>query len=482
MSTLRTTLTGGLAVALAAIGTAQASNVPGWSRGQTEAVSVAADGSYAPTGVADQIDVSADGRYVVFLSQDPSLAKQQASCGAAAVCESVYVRDLKRRTTTLVASRTAEWPTVTGHHTTWFTGISPDGRYVAFSAFGVNGATTPAAALPEGAPAAFNLYVVDRRTGAVQLASRNNAGVPAQPDPATNGNTVGSPLLSGSFGAAFSRDGRYLTFTSDASNLGGEITSTHVYNVYRRDMATGRTDLVSVDGVGAPLRANAYAYTGHSISGDGTLVAFDVAVRRDTCGCDIREVYVWSSLTRRSIRVSTPVGLPLGSDGASISLDGSHLAFFSDDALVSGDKNNSTDVYEYDVKRHRLALVSFGANGKQAQWPSRDNYDVGIYWSVTLSHDGRFVAFDTRANLGGPSATDGGSPLRSYIRDTVRGTTRLVSVWSNGAAIAGDNGMPRLSADGRTVAFMTTAAPGTVPAADPATAPRYEVLARHAGG
>jgi Tol biopolymer transport system component len=75
----------------------------------------------------------------------------------------------------------------------------------------------------------------------------------------------------------------------------------------------------------------------------------------------------------------------------------------------------------------------------------------------TISADGRYIAFTSRARNLDPAAPSGG--LEIYLRDTVAKTTTLVSRASgaSGAAADGDSGGPTISADGRYVAFHSSA-------------------------
>jgi len=75
--------------------------------------------------------------------------------------------------------------------------------------------------------------------------------------------------------------------------------------------------------------------------------------------------------------------------------------------------------------------------------------------SPSISADGRFVAFVSRAGNLTPDDIVG---QQVYVRDMATGTTTLVSVKHGGIAGGnGDSGGPRLSADGRFVAFASRA-------------------------
>jgi Tol biopolymer transport system component len=76
-----------------------------------------------------------------------------------------------------------------------------------------------------------------------------------------------------------------------------------------------------------------------------------------------------------------------------------------------------------------------------------------------LSADGRLVAFQSTASNLDPSVPlpPSGGPNKVYLRDRVAGTTEMVSVDNSGAAQPGNAIKPSLSADGREVAFASEA-------------------------
>jgi hypothetical protein len=99
----------------------------------------------------------------------------------------------------------------------------------------------------------------DRVAGVTTRASVNTSGVEG------NGR---------SRDAAISADGRYLAFVSDATNL-GLLTDSHVpADIYLHDVASGDTQIVSLDTNGLPFIGS--TDFGHpSVSADGRFVVFD---------------------------------------------------------------------------------------------------------------------------------------------------------------------------------------------------------------
>ena len=97
--------------------------------------------------------------------------------------------------------------------------------------------------------------------------------------------------------------------------------------------------------------------------------------------------------------------------------------------------------------------VSLTADGAQAG---------GNSTSLSLSADGRFVAFESYATDLVPGDTNGQRDI--FVRDRQAGTTERVSLTADGAQAGGSTGSlsrslsPSLSADGRFVTFDSVAA------------------------
>ena len=155
----------------------------------------------------------------------------------------------------------------------------------------------------------------------------------------------------------------------------------------------------------------------------------------------------------------------LGSEGNGhsyspfISGDGMHVAFESNaNDLVAGDTNPLSDIFVHDMAGVTTTLVSVDSAGAQDPLPSSSS-------SPSLSSNGRYVAFDSDADL---VATDNNGFFDIFVhdRDTDEdGTydevgaisTIRVSVDSGGGEADGDSNSPSISADGRYVAFDSDA-------------------------
>ena len=260
----------------------------------------------------------------------------------------------------------------------------------------------------------------------------------------------GQQATSWSTGGELTPDGRYVIFTSNATNLVAGDTNGFV-DIFVRDRLSGVTEIVNVSSAGVQANASS-SY--HCISADGRFAAFSSfatnLVAGDTNG--LMDVFVRDRLNGTTERVSVSTSGAQGdfgySDHPSISADGRFVAFDSfASTLVAGDTNGFIDDFVRDRLNGTTERVSVGAAGLQGNYHSQ---------FPSISADGRFVAFETEANnlvMGDTNAR-----VDVLVRDRLNGTTLRVSVASGGAqATGGDSLRPALSADGRCVAFESDA-------------------------
>jgi Tol biopolymer transport system component len=256
-----------------------------------------------------------------------------------------------------------------------------------------------------------------------------------------NGISYGGP-------PTISSDGRYVAFTSNASNLVADDTNGNT-DVFVHDQAMGTTERVSVDKDGHQAYGGLYP----SISADGRYVAFVSCATGLVPGSDDTttfEVFVRDRQEGTTERVSVDKdrNQPNGNSfRPSISSDGRDVAFYSGASdLVASDTNNSTDVFVRDRQEGTTERVSVDKDENQAPAAS---------WAPSISSDGRFVALTSNGLRPLGFWSHGGSDI--FVRDRQLGTTQWVSRDISEADANGDNFSPTLSSDGRLVAFTTKA-------------------------
>jgi Tol biopolymer transport system component len=376
--------------------------------------------------------ISADGRYVAFHSNATNL-DPDSDDGVT----DVFVRDLETNTTTLV-SRASGAAGAVGDFGSNDPSISADGRYVAFHSAAHN-------LDPDSDDGITDVFVRDLETNTTTLVSRASGAA----------GTVGDL---DSDDPSISADGRYVAFDSDAINLDPDSDDT-VPDVFVRDTQANITTLAS-RASGAAGDVGDGASVDAAISADGRYVAFESdADNLDDDSDDafphvfVRDLQASNDTTLVS-RASGAAG-DVGDDGsqeASISADGRHVAFRSAaDNLDPDSDDDFLDVFVRDTQADITTLVSRadGAAGAVG--------DGGPSLDPSLSADGRHVAFQSYADNLDPDSDDGFPDI--FVRDLVASTTSLASRATGAAGAAGDglSGSPSTSADGGRVAFDSNA-------------------------
>ncbi|WP_148615361.1 TolB family protein [Nocardioides rubriscoriae] len=301
-------------------------------------------------------DVSEGGRYVVFQSTATDLVP-----GPAGSATQVYRFDRSTGAVVRVSATPAGAP---GNGSSVDVAISDDGRWVVF--------TSAATDLGGDSDADDDVYLWDASTRRSRLVSVTPGGL--------DGN--GPSML-----PAVSRDGRFVSFSSDASDLVSGDTNAQT-DVFVRDVTGRKTVLVSHAPGGGP--ADGPSYTS-SVSDDGTRVAFDSrATDLTRGGAPTRyDVFLWTR-GARAVRLLTPrigSGDDLDAYEPSLSGDGRWVAFPSDSTrLVRGDTNGVTDVFVASTANGFLARVSVSATGREVHQGGGSN-------AAGVSRDGRRVVF-----------------------------------------------------------------------------------------
>ncbi|MBZ0317275.1 MAG: hypothetical protein K8L91_12705 [Anaerolineae bacterium] len=320
-----------------------------------------------------------------------------------------------------------------GNHNSEIVAISGDGRYVAFESVASN--------LVSGdTNGQRDIFRRDRQTCTTMRVSVTNAGGQS------SGGVSTLPAVSG--------DGRYVAFTSTATNLVGGDTNNQE-DVFVRDTVANTTIRVSISTGGTQANGPSSYPT---ISSDGRYVAFESTASNLVTGDNngLSDIFVRDIVGNTTIRVSVTNGGAQASGGDSydpaISGNGRYVAFATyADNLASGDTNGDEDVYVRDLVGNTTFRVSLRDDEAQATG--------GISYNPAISYDGRYVAFGSNAtNLYSP---DSNGAYDVFLRDTVAGTTRLASVSLTGGTGAGptlsNSTHATVSQDGRFVAFQSFA-------------------------
>jgi Tol biopolymer transport system component len=306
--------------------------------GAVTRVSVAADGGDA-NGPSSNPDLSADGRFVVFESAASNLVAGDTN-GA----RDVFVRDVQAGTTTLVSAARGGG---IANGASGAPAISAGGAFVSFA----SKASDLAAGDTNGVGDVFVRDLVLGRTSRVSVDSHGRQQNRAVADPFAQISDV-------------SRDGRYVVFDSDATNLVRADANQHT-DVFLRDRRRGTTVLVSASSLNVQGNNDSFSPL---ISADGRIVAFQSLASNMAPGDGPREDVFVRDLAQRTTSV---VGV--ADDGSpraaelipqllqrpALSADG-RIAAFSSTApnLVAGDMNGREDVFLRLLDAPQTALVA----------------------------------------------------------------------------------------------------------------------------
>ena len=284
-----------------------------------------------------------------------------------------------------------------------------------------------------------NIYLHDRETGTTELISR-----------ATGAGGVGAN--GDSAAPAISLSGRFVAFESRATNLsdsGGNPTA----DVFLRDTLTDTTTLVSrgPDGLEADGDSGDPA-----LSAGAAVVAFESRATNlsEFDGDAVQDVFSYDRTTGVTSLVSRPAsGVPADGNSmdATVSSNGRRIAFASDaDNLYTDDRDGFTNVYVVEPRFRLLTHVSRTATSGSQSDPAN-----GSSTQPVISSDGAHVAFTSSAtNLAG-----GVGIPQVFVHDLSARSTELVSRagGATGAMGSGASSSPSVSANGRLVAFQSSA-------------------------
>ncbi len=395
------------------------------------------------------VSASADGQSIAFEAPDGALVPGDNNRAT-----DVFLRDFANQTTSLISAHDPGTPTATGNGASLLTlsCLSTSARFVAFVSEADN-------LVPGDTNHCRDVFVHDQLTGSNLLASIAADGV-------TSANAQ-------SFEPTLSADGRYVAFTSFATNLVTGVTN-DLGNVYVRDLQTGTTTLVSVNRFGtgpgnklsrAPLLSAdgnwvvfrsqagnlhpAVSGTTENLFARNLSVGITYALTTNSAVTAVAAtpdahyvaygagsyVYLWNTLSAARATNFSYLGFsttPL--TGMAISPDGQHLA------------------YSYGLQI-RGSDVATGSNWVISSWtgPVNATNRPGLRFSA----DGRFLAY---ATIGAQTAGDTNGLNDVYCYDFPLHTNQLIShSFASAAPGNGPSDSPDLSPDGRFIAYRSRA-------------------------
>jgi Tol biopolymer transport system component len=355
--------------------------------GTTTLVNVSLSGKNTPMGDSSKPIISADGRFVVFLSDAPGLTATLVTSSR----RNVYLRDMKNGVTSLVSvnrTGTANGDGASGQFA--MPVLSSDGRFIAFES-----QADDLVANDTNGRFGTDVFVRDMQAGTTTLVTVNSAGTGSANKPYT-----GTRL-------AMSDDGRFVAFESEATDLAAGVTDKNQgLDIFVRDLTAQTTSMLSVNSsAAAGNRDSMYP----AMSRDGRYVVF-ISFATDLlpndknggapAGSPNGDVFVrdtWSGITRLvSINLA---GTDSGNGNSgfqdvypAISPDGRYVLFISSAANLTSanDTNGVADLFLRDMQEGATKLVSHDRSGNAAG-------TIDFIKFYDMSADGRVIGFTSQS-------------------------------------------------------------------------------------
>ena len=277
--------------------------------------------------------------------------------------------------------------------------------------------------------------------------------------------TLESVALDGTAGSGtsdcprLSHDGRVLVFTTFANNLVEQASGIPRSQVMRRDRGTGVTELVSR----TPANESGNGWSGGAdVSDDGRVVVFESTATDLVAGPDLNDggsdIYLVDAASRAMTRVNPTSSGEQPRTGASatprISGDGRHVVFSSTAELDApgGPQPPAAAAGKRQVFLHDVWRHATRRISRRQD----DRRPNGACYNPAISADGRVIAFVS-------SATDLADARRRpsqpavFLYDVPSARVALVTRAPGGGDADGASSHPAVSADGRYVVFSSKA-------------------------
>jgi len=349
-------------------------------------------------GNSQEASISADGRYIVFMSTSTFLLPQQTTNKGNVFLYSIADDEV-------IVNLSAGVDGDGGNGTCRYPRITADGQSIVFESHASN--------------------LVDNDTNGKRDFFIKRGGSPIIRVDARYSTVSSTPSDS-----SISDDGRYLVFASALDTLVANDTN-GVTDIFMYDKNSDVISRIIEDGYGA------------YISGDGSYVTFRRGISSE------RKIYRYNLSTQIEELISvntTGDALNDESRHAKMSADGNFIVFETRATNVNPlDSDGKLEVVVHDYAKSTTDIMS-------GHIPN-SNDSSGT--NTGLSEDGRYVVFDSNAN--NLVANDTNNKKDVFLRDRKNNTIERISVSSSGVQGNGDSKDASVSADGRYVTFLSYA-------------------------
>lgn len=306
----------------------------------------------------------------------------------------------------------------------WFdaTPISANGRFVAFY-------STTNDLVANDTNNKADVFVRDLKSNTTVRANTSSSGVQA--------NDGLPPISELRQTVAISSSGRYVAFISAATNLidGTTVPSNRANQVYLKDLKTNTLSVVSKSfatgalGWGNPTRTSPTYVNG--VSDDGRFVLWGGGRNQEadpgSNDGGFGHVYLTDFKNSTHKHITRPTGHTGNVEGdnthnsdASMSCDGSIIAFTSVLPFDSSDTNGASDLHVVDVRNgYSTERITTNVSGKS----------LG---KASISCNGRFITFTSNNAAFSSLLPPASTLMHKFLHDRIENETKLVDVSSSG--------------------------------------------------
>ncbi len=367
------------------------------SEGKMELISKASTGEPV---YGELSSMSNDGRYVVFASISWQMVQSEMDIF-------VYDRVLKIVKNVSVSS--------TGQHTpgrSFGASISGDGRYVTYLSFDRN-------LVPNDDNGKLDVFYHDLQTGMTKRITNGNGNC---------------------FNTSISTDGRFIVFTSQATNLTLVDSNGDNADVFVYDRTTEKIEMVHVSSKGIQGDSFYFLGTPLSISDDGRYVAY-ISNSTNLVDDDTNkqlDMFIFDRQTKITERMTdNGIQFDQGCQRGVLSGDGRYVALYPEGA-------RRFSIYDRQTKKHEyFDGWGTGTNG------------TGMGRLFRISSDGRYVVFSSSANLV-PNVERKAGAYNIFILCLETRQIQIVDVAASGKVSDDYSTNPFVSSNGRYIAFEST--------------------------
>lgn len=258
-----------------------------------------------------------------------------------------------------------------------------------------------------------------------------------------------------SSGIELSADARWALFSSNGNGLTTNDNNGFNIDLFLQDLQTGERTLITRGLSGSSANGDSVA---DAFSADGRFVLFESDADDLVPGDDNEstDLFLYDRTTGQTTVISkSTAGVADGNSGAAVMTADARFILFESDAddLSPLDANDAPDLYLLDRQNGAVQLITLNSNNTAAASAVFPNPFLGQFEGA-VSGDGRWVAYISSATnvvRGVPV----NAPPQLFLRDTLGQTNAWISRATSGQGAA-SVAAPELSDDGTILAFLST--------------------------